>query len=832
MLHWKKYALAASLSLMGTSVVAPRLGVNLVGVHPAIAQTPEPSFTLPTSVPDGTKVKLDGSSSMNAVNQLYKQRFEQKFAGTGVDLASSNSDDAVKALIDDKLDIAALGRPLTDDEKGQGVKANVLAREKIAIIVGADNPFQGDITFAQFAKVFRGEIKNWSELGGPDAPIRFIDRPENSDTRRSLSQYPVFQEAPFVAGETAKSVADDTAAVTAELGKDGIGYAVASQAIKNAAVRIVPMHKTLPDDPRYPYSQPRNYAYKVKSDGSVSPAASAFMGYALSPEGEGIVQESDTNPPSIAVAAAPVAAVAAAATAPAAAPVPVVSSGSYTPESETGAQPWWWLVPAAIAAGGGLLWWLGRRGAGAASAPSAASIGREPVGVGAVPRAATGSTTLTPPPATNGAGLAGAAAAISAGAAVAGAAAVGGAAKRWRSVLTLAPQGATEAEAKWNWEEGHPDSLRREGGTKSVMRLYDVTAVDLEKQPPNSTRQFDVPAGNHNKMNLPIAQGDRDYMAELGYLTNDGRWIPGIRSNKIRMPGAGLKTAAGAAAVGAVVGAVAVGAAAKQASRISLKPVGKNTVYASWDIPDDRKAAMKQQGGEMLQLKLHDATMLDLDKQAPHSTQVFDCDERKGDKLIPIDRSDCDYVAELGYKTRDNGWLSLGRSKALQLSKNAGLAAGAAGVAGLTVTAAAFANKSVKPNVTTRTYPETNHIMLNRPTNTYVFDAEQTARLQQAAVQQVLQPGHYTLKIKEGRFGYRPLSDHPGEPLVMLWLKGGRLIGDRTEMETADTWLTLNGYGDEYKVQILEATTLYGFFVDTYRDDNNGEVTVQVTQDR
>jgi phosphate transport system substrate-binding protein len=212
---------------------------------------------------------------------------------------------------------------------------------------------------------------------------------------------------------------------------------------------------------------------------------------------------------------------------------------------------------------------------------------------------------------------------------------------------------------------------------------------------------------------------------------------------------------------------------------------------------------------------------------------VFDCDEKKGDKLIPIDRSDRDYVAELGYKTRDHGWLSLGRSKALPLSQNAGLAAGAAaGAVGLSATAAAFANKSVTPNVTTRTYPETNHIMLNRPTNTYVFDTEQAARLQQAAVQQVLQPGHYTLKIKDGRFGYRPLSDHPGEPLVMLWLKGGRLIGDRTEMETADTWLTLNGYGDEYKVQILEATTLYGFFVDTYRDDNNGEVTVQVTQDR
>jgi hypothetical protein len=43
--------------------------------------------------------------------------------------------------------------------------------------------------------------------------------------------------------------------------------------------------------------------------------------------------------------------------------------------------------------------------------------------------------------------------------------------------------------------------------------------------------------------------------------------------------------------------------------------------------------------------------------------------------------------------------------------------------------------------------------------------------------------------------------------------------------------LTLNGYGDEYKVQILEPTTLYAFFIDTHKQDNAGEVTVKITKD-
>jgi phosphate transport system substrate-binding protein len=729
MSHWKKQALAGSLTLIGMTVVVP-LGRT-------IAQEPTPSFPLPATVPSGTAVKLDGASSMKVMNDLFKQRFEQKFAGSQINLNTSNSDDAVKALVDGTIDVAALGRPLTAEEKAQGLQPAVLAREKIAVIVGPNNPFQGNITFAQFAKIFRGEITDWSELGGAAGPIRFIDRPENSDTRRSLSRYPVFAEAPFQAGSTAKAVADDTAAVTAELGSDGISYAVASQALNNADVRIISMHKTLPDDPRYPYSQPRNYVYKAGADGQPNPAAAAFLGYATSPDGQAIVQEAEAT----VLGGKPAAPVEKVAIAPAstAAPAPVAAA----PAANSELPPWWWLPIAAVAGAGGLLWWFGKRGA-AAPVETAVAAARQPVGVGAAPVARTPESTGTMP-ATDWGG-----AARTAG--MAGAAGVGAAAAAKLGTTPVAPKPVAPV-------------------------LPNVAATPVTPATPV----------------LPVA-------------------------------GAGLNMGLGAAAaVGA--GALAAGALAKHATKLSLKPVGDKSLYASWDIPQARQAELKQQGAETLQLKLHDATMIDIDQQPAHSVAVFDCDETKGDQLMPIERNDRDYVAELGYKTRDNGWLSVAKSKTLELSKGTGLAAGAAGAATIAAIAA-------QTNATTKQHPETSHIMLNRPTNTYVLDAMQVTQLtQQAAVQQALSPGHYTLKIAEGNFSYRPLAEHPGEPLVMLWLKGGKLIGDRAQVETTDTWLTLNGYGDEYRVQILEPTTLHAFFVDTHKDDNAGEVTVKVTKD-
>ena len=159
-----------------------------------------------------------------------------------------------------------------------------VARHKIAIFVGANNPFRGGLTGEQFASIFRGELTDWSQVGGSPAPIRLIDRPDTSDTRRALSRYPVFQVAPFQTGATAKKLeSDSTDAVILQLGKNQISYAIADQVINNSAVRVLPMYGTLPSDPSYPFSQPLAYVYKGDTP---SAAVQAFLGFATAPENQ------------------------------------------------------------------------------------------------------------------------------------------------------------------------------------------------------------------------------------------------------------------------------------------------------------------------------------------------------------------------------------------------------------------------------------------------------------------------------------------------------------------------------------------------------------------
>ncbi|MBW4495654.1 MAG: substrate-binding domain-containing protein [Oscillatoria princeps RMCB-10] len=93
---------------------------------------------------------------MENINQALKKHFEENFTGTNVELNARGSDAALKALLDEKIDIAAIGRPLTPEEKARYQVQVPLSRHKIALIAAPDNPFEGELTFDKFALIFRG----------------------------------------------------------------------------------------------------------------------------------------------------------------------------------------------------------------------------------------------------------------------------------------------------------------------------------------------------------------------------------------------------------------------------------------------------------------------------------------------------------------------------------------------------------------------------------------------------------------------------------------------------------------------------------------------------
>lgn len=104
-------------------------------------------------------------------------------------------------------------------------------------------------------------------------------------------------------------------------------------------------------------------------------------------------------------------------------------------------------------------------------------------------------------------------------------------------------------------------------------------------------------------------------------------------------------------------------------SRIVLLPRDPHWAYAYWDIPNEAKESLRQQGGQQLTLRLIDVTDLDPDlgsgSSGSSTTQEYPCTEVAREWYLPIPVSDRFYEVEIGYRTAAGEWLGLARSAAI-----------------------------------------------------------------------------------------------------------------------------------------------------------------------
>ncbi len=114
--------------------------------------------------------------------------------------------------------------------------------------------------------------------------------------------------------------------------------------------------------------------------------------------------------------------------------------------------------------------------------------------------------------------------------------------------------------------------------------------------------------------------------------------------------------------------------------------------------------------------------------------------------------------------------------------------------------------------------------------NCYVLNPEEMKKIEDTAVSSRLEVGTNIVKIRSGTFKYTNTSNQTGEPVVLLWIYGGKMINKKTDVEVSATWSSLNGYDDALILEVLEPVTMCAFFFDTHVDDNDGEVVLSVVR--
>jgi phosphate transport system substrate-binding protein len=243
------------------------------------------AFPAPTSIPSGTQIRVDGSTSMVTVNQNLKQAFESSFPGAQVIAKANGSNRGIQDLLAGRVDVAAISRPLTIQEKSLGLRSLPIASDPIALVVGANNPYKGGLSSQQVEGIFKGTITNWSQVGGPAETIQVINRPAISGTHQAFKDL-VLKNSGFGTAANIKILLQDaTTPLLRALGNNGIGYATYAQVVQQKTVRVVAIDGTMPNAAQYPYNRTLFYVYKYPA----IPVARSFLGYATSPAGQAAI---------------------------------------------------------------------------------------------------------------------------------------------------------------------------------------------------------------------------------------------------------------------------------------------------------------------------------------------------------------------------------------------------------------------------------------------------------------------------------------------------------------------------------------------------------------
>lgn len=233
-------------------------------------------------------VSTDGSTSMEKVIGALGEAFEAENSGTTFTYNPTGSGSGITAVLEGRCDIGLSSRALKDDEKAQGLTETVLAYDGIAIIVNPENTVE-DLTVDQIASIYKGEVTNWSEVGGADGEIVLIGREAGSGTRDGFESITGTKDACKYRQELTST---GDVITTVANNPNAIGYAsLASVKDTVKALKVggvTPTEDTVKDGT---YLIQRPFVFVTKTDKKLSDTAQKFFDYAMSSAAASIISK-------------------------------------------------------------------------------------------------------------------------------------------------------------------------------------------------------------------------------------------------------------------------------------------------------------------------------------------------------------------------------------------------------------------------------------------------------------------------------------------------------------------------------------------------------------
>ena len=250
-------------------------------------EQPAESSDTQTEQPAQTETQLSGAASTNGSTSLEKgtgalsEQFMADNPSVKITYDATGSGAGIEAASNGSADIGLSSRALKDEEVASGLVGTTVALDGIAIIVNAESQV-ADLTVEQIAKIFTGEITDWSQVGGAAGEISCIGREAGSGTRDGFESITGTKDTCKLAQELTST----GAVIEAVAGNpNAIGYASLSSVegkdtIKAVTVGGVACTEDTVLDGSYEIQRP--FVLVTKDGAELSAQAQAFFDFATS----------------------------------------------------------------------------------------------------------------------------------------------------------------------------------------------------------------------------------------------------------------------------------------------------------------------------------------------------------------------------------------------------------------------------------------------------------------------------------------------------------------------------------------------------------------------
>ncbi len=247
------------------------------------------------------KVTITGSSTVLPLVEASAEAFNDRQNDCQATVTGGGTGAGITAIAGGRSQVAMASREVTADELrkyGDKFRQFDIGYDGVVVVVSRaihDAGIKG-LTTDQVRKIYAGQIKNWKELGGPDAGIYVIGREQGSGTRDTFNEAIMGDTKAETAG-VATTAMGSSEVKTAIMGSNtAIGYLGFSymQGSRIAAIAIDGVSADMQSIKDGSYKLQRHlYLY---TSGESASCARAFIDFVISDEGQKIAEENGFIP--------------------------------------------------------------------------------------------------------------------------------------------------------------------------------------------------------------------------------------------------------------------------------------------------------------------------------------------------------------------------------------------------------------------------------------------------------------------------------------------------------------------------------------------------------